>query len=162
MTTLNNIGEDIIFGMKQEKRLYKHYLKKKYPKVVWNTKYNKFATFDFQLGNTVFELKARQYNKSRFDKEGHMCEPNKFIFLKNNPKLKGKIYFMYYDGLYEFDATDNEKLKRIRLANGGRYDRGKDDQKKTQAYINGADLKLITRKLKTPKKLFDTDKCLID
>ena len=162
MTTLCNIGDDILFGVQQEKRLLKHYLQKRHPKIIWNTKHNKYSPFDFQIGDRVFELKARQYYKNRFDKEGHMCEPNKFKYLKDNPNLRGKIYFMYYDGLYVFDATDTEKLQRIRLANGGRDDRGIDDRVKIQAYIRGEDLKLVTRKLKTPKKYYDSDKCLID
>jgi len=89
MTSLNSIEDDIRFGLLQEKRFRKLYLRPKYPDLVWNSRDNTYSPFDFQSGDKVFELKARQYYKKRWDADGHMCEINKFNYLTEHPELKG-------------------------------------------------------------------------
>jgi len=157
MTSLKNLNDDLNFGIEQEKRFFKQYLKPRHQDAIHLGGY---STFDFKCGNRYFELKARQYYKERFDKEGHMCDPSKIRFIQKNPHLKCKIYFIYYDGLYVFRPT-SKKLDNIQWRTAGRADRGKEDEAKLQAFIKGEDLKLITTKLQTPKKLFDQGICFL-
>lgn len=150
--------KDLSFGHKMEHKLYKKYLLKKYPNTKWMTYTNKFSKFDFHNGNKLYELKARRYNKKTFDRDGFICELSKIQYLINNPQYKGKIYFMFYDGLWVYNVSKDNGLKGIQIKHGGRKDRGRDETK-DQAYIHRDYLKLVSTKICCPE---EPTICLID
>ena len=144
------MNNDIKLGLRMEHRLYK-ILKKLNPNTVWNSKVNPYSTFDYTNGDWVYELKSRRYAKERFDKEGHMCEPEKFKHLKLNPHLKGKIFLMYHNGLWVYDVSKDTELKGIQERVGGRMDRGRDEIK-NQSFIHKDYLKLVSRNICVPEE----------
>jgi len=154
-----SLHEDIKFGLRCEKKLYN--LLKRYNKnLIWNSAIEPYATFDFSCGNRVFELKSRRYNKEHFDKDGHMCEPEKLKYLQQNPQLKGKIFFMFYNGLWVYDVSKDSKLKGVRQAIGGRTDRAGRNELKQQSYIHKDYLKLVSKNITCPKPLY-LSKCVL-
>lgn len=152
---------DVNFGQKMEHKLYKEYLKPRYPNCVWNSIFYKYAKFDFTNGLNVYELKSRRYYKKRFEKDGYMCEKSKIDWLYANPDVKGKIYFMFYDGLYVYNVSKDTEREGIQIRHGGRTDRG-EDERKDQAYIKNEYLKLVSKKICVPLPPSESDVCLID
>ena len=147
-------NEDIKFGLKAEYKLFK-YLRKENPDVEWLTKKDPYSHFDYRLGDHFIELKTRHYVKKRFDYEGskgHMIETSKFQYLKKNKIKSASIFYLYEDGLYRYDFKRSECNKGVTQGLGGRKDRAVCELKKT-SYIKGRYLKLITTKIKAPKKI---------
>lgn len=145
------------FGRLYEKKLY-DYLRPTRPFLIWNAEKDRFSKMDFNDKNgRRYELKSRRYNKKDFDKLGHMIEKSKIDYIKINPHRKVKIYYLYYDGLYCYDANRDKLGEGIHLGHGGRMDRGEDETKE-QAYINGKYLKFITNKISV-ENIFD--KCIL-
>jgi len=152
----DTLEKDIYFGFKMEYKLFK-YLKKTKPNVVWLTKNNQYSEMDYSDDNNwVYELKSRRFNKTKYNT--HMVENNKINYLNKNPHLKGKIYFMFYDGLYVYNHFKDSKRQGIIKKHGGRCDRGIDETKET-TYIKDEYLKLVTSKICCTKPV---EKCLID
>jgi len=152
--------KDFTFGIKMEKKLYKHHLKHRYPNVVWNTPIDKWSKFDFTTGKKLIELKSRRYYKKKWDKEGHMCELSKIEYLEEHPEVIGYIYYMYYDGLYRVKISKDILQVGIQKRHGGRTDRGR-DERKIQAYIDGKYLKLVSKKIKCPLPPHLSEECLL-
>jgi hypothetical protein len=113
---------DLEFGLRNEKKVlaYLHSKGQKFKKFP-----NPYSTLDFKYGDTVAELKSRTCTHNEYNTV--MFGANKMMDI-----LRGKygnkrfvFYFLYTDGLYEWEYNPN--VKDWFIAIGGRKDRGKDE-----------------------------------
>ena len=90
---------------------------------------NKYSLFDFEAQDILVELKTRKFCKVKY--ETTMIGCNKLIEaqnkIKNMPNLKIYFVFRFIDCItfYEFSV---EKMKKLQIQKGGRYDRGKKEE----------------------------------
>jgi hypothetical protein len=111
--------EDLIFGLSEEDKVYK-YLINIYPNLK-RCKKNDIYDFYDDTQKLYIELKSRRCCKSTYDST--MFPLNKIKWANQKiDKYKFIFLFNFYDGLYKYDYTGDDKSYSLR--NGGRQDRG--------------------------------------
>ena len=90
---------------------------------------HKYSLFDYAAKDILIELKSRRCTKNFY--ESTMIGCNKLINaghkISKNSSLKIIFVFKFIDCLTYWNFTE-EKMKKLQIQNGGRYDRGRCEQ----------------------------------
>lgn len=81
--------------------------------------------FDFIGNNIYFEIKSRRCTKDKYFDT--MVGYNKIVWLKENNIKDAYFIFMFEDGNYYYKYIEDDIYCNVR--NGGRWDRGKIEEK---------------------------------
>jgi hypothetical protein len=123
--------KDIEFGKEKEENIFAR-LKETIDKDLLHTS-SRYNPFDFESENTYVELKSRRIAKDKFNST--MIGANK-IELAEKTEKDVFFVFSYTDGDYYWKYNKDAVVdKKITFKIGGRYDRGKAEEK-LYAYIN--------------------------
>ena len=132
---------DKSFGSQNEIKLLNYLNTELYPDDKFSMFKNEHSTMDFINSKIIAELKSRRNKYDAYPDT--MCGQNKLEQAEASYKLKKekkyKFYFLFTDGLYEWDFHPEQYTTRI----GGSTDRGANEIKK-YSYIDIHYLNFIT------------------